>query len=154
MDIARQFRCLVRKCSISDSEDAIYDQYFAFRTVFYMHGSSYSCCRCVYDHEYFTYISDTGDIDLERFYRLAKAVESGYCEHAIKVENKDYLKETKVHFIHVAAALGLEDIVEPLPTHLNGEGLLIQDRFRTSYKRTFAKMDRIINSGSFHTKRL
>ena len=140
---ARQFRCLVRERSVLDSEYSICNQYFAFRTVFYTRGSSYCCCRCAYDHEYLTYISDNGDIDLEKFEKLAKAVESGYCEHAFKVENKDYLEKTKVHFIHVAAALGLEDIVESIVRNLN-------DRSRTSYKRTLAKMDRSIQSGLFH----
>ena len=110
MDIARQFRCLVIENSVTDH--SICDQYFAFKTVFYIRGSSYCCCRCAYDHEYFTYISDTGEIDLKRFDKLAKAVESGYCEHALKVENKEYLKETSVHSIHVAAALGLENKVK------------------------------------------
>lgn len=91
---------------------AICDQYFTFKTVFYRRGASYCCCRCAYDHEYFTYIYDTGDIDLEKFDLLAKAVEIGYCEHAIKVENKEYLKETKVHSIHIASALGIKDMVE------------------------------------------
>ena len=90
-----------------------------------MCGSSYCCCRCAYDHEYFTYIlyiSGNGEIDLVQFDRLAKAVESGYCEHANKVENKEYLKETSVHFIHVAAALGLEDKVEAVVMTLGEKG--------------------------------
>ena len=147
MDVAGQFRCLVIKNSILDL--SVCEQYFAFQTVFYMRGSAYCCCRCSYDHEYFTYISDDGNIDTEKFYRLAQAVESGYCEHAIKIENKEYLKETKVHSIHVAAALGLEDIVESIVTTLKEKGLPIRDRYRIYNKKTIAKGFRINYSGLF-----
>ena len=125
MDIARQFRCLVRDHFISDH--SICDQYFTFQTVFFTLGSSYCCCRCAYDHEYFTYISDTGDIDTEKFDMLAKAVESGHCEHTTKVENEKHLKQTKVYSIHVAAALGLEDMVEAITTHLDTKEPPLQD---------------------------
>ena len=94
--------------------------YFAFQTVFYIQGSSYCCCRCAYDHEYFTYISDNGEIDKDKFEILAKAVECGYCEHAIGVQNKDYLRETKVYAIHVVSALGSEGMVEVIASVLNG----------------------------------
>ena len=147
MDIARQFRCLVIENTVPDH--SICDQYFAFKTVFYTRGSSYCCCRCAYDHEYFTYISDTGEIDLEKFDRLAKAVESGYCEHAIKIENKEYLKETKVHSTHVAVALGLEDIVEFIVATLKEKRLPIRVGYRTYHKRTIAKAVRINYSGLF-----
>ena len=147
MDIARQFRCLVIENSVPDH--SICDQYFAFKTVFYTRGSSYCCCRCAYDHEYFSYISDTGDIDTEKFDMLAKSVERGYCEHAIKIENKEYLKEAQVHSIHIASALGLENIAETIATTVDEKGLPRRDRYRTYYKRTIAKAVRINYSGLF-----
>ena len=64
---------------------------------------------------------------MEKFDRLAKAVESGYCEHTIKVENKDYLKETCVHSIHVAAALGYEDKIEAVVMTLDEKRLPLRD---------------------------
>ena len=64
---------------------------------------------------------------MKKFDRLAKAVESGYCEHTIKVENKDYLKETCVHSIHVAAALGLENKVEAVVMTLDEKRLPQRD---------------------------
>ena len=64
---------------------------------------------------------------MEKFDRLTKAVESGYCEHTIKVENKDYLKETCVHSIHVAAALGLEDKIEAVVMTLDEKRLPLRD---------------------------
>ena len=138
MDNAKQFRCLVTETLIPDR--AICDQYFTFQTVFYTRGSSYCCCRCAYDHEYFTYISDTGEINTEKFDRLAKAVESGYCEHAIKVENRDYLKETSVHSIHVAAALGLEEKVEAVVITLDEKRLPLRDWYLQHCKGTIFQL--------------
>ena len=106
MDSADLFRHLLTTKTLPEKTRSDYE--FGFRTVFYIQGSSYCCCRCAYDHEYFTYISNTGEIDMDNFDKLAKAVECGYCEHAIRVKNKDYLKETKVYATHVLAALGSE----------------------------------------------
>ena len=121
MDSADLFRHLLTTKTLPEKTRSDYE--FGFRTVFYIHGSSYCCCRCAYDHEYFTYISNTGEIDKDKFDKLAKAVECGYCEHAIRFKNKDYLKETKVYATHVLAALGSEDMVEVVASVLDGNGL-------------------------------
>ena len=121
MDVASQLRSLIIDKSIQGISAC--HQYFAFETVFCITGSSYCCCRCAYDHEYFTYISGTGEIDREKLDKLAKAVECGYCEHAKRIRNKDYLKETKVYAIHVVAALGSEGMVDTVVTVLDEEGL-------------------------------
>jgi len=43
-------------------------------------GSEHEC-RCHYDHEYMTYITDTG-IDFDKFSQIAKNVVKGSCRHA------------------------------------------------------------------------
>ena len=148
MDIARQFRRLVIENSISDN--TICDQNFAFETVFYMGRSSYCLCRCAYDHEYLTYISDDGSIDTEKFDMISQAVEIGYCEHAIQVESREYLKETKVHSIHIAAALGLEEMVETILATLNSEWLSQRQLYQTLFNRTMGEVDKIKHSKIFH----
>ena len=136
MDSADIFRHLLTMKTFPDW--TISDYEFGFRTVFYIHGSSYCCCRCAYDHEYFTYISNTGEIDKDNFDKLAKAVECGYCEHAIRVQNKDYLKETKVYATHVLAALG-SDMVEVVGLPKHNSWPPNRNRYGLDYRRTNAK---------------
>ena len=42
-----------------NSETDNLDWIFGFQTVFYTCPYSYRCCGCAFEHEYFTYISDT-----------------------------------------------------------------------------------------------
>ena len=125
MDNAGVFKYLVTNKAFPDLE--IKDHEFKFRTVFRQSGSTYCCCRCAVDHEYFTYISDTGGIDLEKFEILVKAVKDGYCQHTTNENVTQYITETKfnlfsetrVSVYHLAAALGEANVsrqILSLPT--------------------------------------
>ena len=63
------FKYLITNKAFPDSEISEYE--FKFRTVFRQLGSSYCCCRCAFDHEYFTYLSDSGEINEEKFSNLS-----------------------------------------------------------------------------------
>ena len=131
MDNADVFKYFVTNKAFPDSE--IKDHEFKFRTVFRQSGPTYCCCRCAVDHEYFTYISDTGEIDLEKFEILVKAVKDGHCQHTTNENVTRYITETKfnlfsetrVSVYHVAAALGEGNVslqTLSLPTHRRMKG--------------------------------
>ena len=124
MDNAEVFRYLLTNRAFPDNE--IKEWEFKFTTVFNKFGPSYCCCRCAFYHEYFSYISDSGDINLEKFDNLVKAIRDGYCHHTTNVNEKRYLKETKVNVFHIAAALGLEDLSQTLLSYLRNGKLKAQ----------------------------
>ena len=115
--MAEVFRYLLTSKTISDKVMSEYE--FVFKTVFYTCGPSYCYCRCAYDHEYFSYISDTGDVDMGILDRLATVVKDGYCQHTIGLTEKGYLRETRVNVFHIAAALGSEELTETFTSGLN-----------------------------------
>ena len=115
--MAEVFKYLLTSKAIPDK--AISEYEFVFKTVFYKCGPSYCYCRCAYDHEYFSYISDTGDVDMEILDTLATAVKDGYCQHTIGMTEKGYLRETRVNVFHIAAALGSEELTETFTSGLN-----------------------------------
>lgn len=117
MDTAEIFRYLMMEKAIPDKTILNHD--FAFQTVFYKCGPSYCYCRCAFDHEYFSYISDSGDIDIEKFENLREAITNGHCVHTTKVNNRGFLRDTRVNSIHVATALGLEQMAETFVSGLN-----------------------------------
>ena len=95
-------------------EETITDYEFRFDTVFYNDGGSYCYCRCAYDHEYLSYISESGDIDWEKCDTLVQAIKDGKCQHASRVNKKRYLSETRVNVFHIAAVLGSETLSQLL----------------------------------------
>ena len=115
--MAEVFKYLLTSKAIPDK--AISEYEFVFKTVFYKCGPSYCYCRCAYDHEYFSYISDTGDVDMEILDTLATAVKDGYCQHTIGLTEKGYLRETRVNVFHIAAALGSEELTETFTSGFN-----------------------------------
>lgn len=120
MNVAEVFRYMLTKKAIPDK--VISENQFVFKTVFYYKsGPSYCCCRCAYDHEYFSYISDCDDVDMVIFDRLATAVTDGYCQHATGLIEKGYLRETRVNVFHIAAALGSEELMDTLISGLHNE---------------------------------
>ena len=124
MGVAEVFRYLLTNKAFPDK--AISEYEFVFKTVFYKRGQSYCYCRCAYDHEYFSYVSETGDIDMGTFDRLATAVKDGYCQHTIRLIEKEYLRETRVNIFHIAAALGSEELTEAFTSGLHTGPISVQ----------------------------
>ena len=117
MEQAEVFRYLVSKKEIPEQVMLGHD--FDFKTVFHKSGYSYRFCMCAFEHEFFSYISDTGDVDMEVFDKLTNAIKTGHCPHTVNVTDGDYVKETRINSIHVAAALGLEDMTVVLVSGLS-----------------------------------
>ena len=85
---------------------------FSFQTLFYQSIHYYYCCQCSFEHEYIDYVSETRTIDKEMLERVAQNIIDGYCPHTrITFPHKDiresfkHIRETKVHALHIAAAL-------------------------------------------------
>ena len=108
MDAAETFRYLLTNKSIPDEGINVGD--FVFQTVFYKCGPSYCICRCAYDHEFLSYVSDNGDVDVGILDTLTTAIKDGYCQHASKVTDKRYFRETGISINHIAAALDSEEM--------------------------------------------
>ena len=112
MDNADLFRYVLTTKTLP--EETISDYEFRFETVFYNDGGSYCYCRCAYDHEYLSYISESGNIDWEKCDTLVQAIKDGRCQHASRATKKRYLSETRVNVFHIAAALGSETLSQLL----------------------------------------
>ena len=112
MDSADLFRYFLTTKTLPEETISGYE--FRFETVFYNDGGSYCYCRCAYDHEYFSYISESGDIDWEKCDTLVQAIKDGRCQHASRATKKRYLSETRVNVFHIAAALGSETLSQLL----------------------------------------
>ena len=108
MDNADLFKYLLINKAIP--EETISDYEFGFKTVFYGCGPLHCYCRCAYDHEYFSYISERGEIDLAKCDTLATAIKDGHCQHAARVAKKVYLSETRINVFHISAAIGCMDL--------------------------------------------
>ena len=112
MDSADLFRHILTTKTLPEETKLGYE--FRFKTVFYNDGASYCCCRCAYDHEYFSYISESGDIDWEKCEPLVQAIKDGRCQHAARATKKVPLSETMVNVFHISAALGSETLLREL----------------------------------------
>ena len=78
---------------------------FSFQTVFYHTPYSYRLCSCAFDHEYLTYISDSGKINDEIYEKIVYSIENGKCPHAEQVP-EEYLVQTGIYGMHIALAVG------------------------------------------------
>ena len=94
---------------------------FSFQTVFYHTRYSYRCCSCAFDHEYLTYLSDSGKINDEIYERIVYSIKNGKCPHAEHVP-KEYLKQTGIYGIHIAMAIAQTDKghIGSIYSHVNG----------------------------------
>ena len=108
MDAAETFRYLLTNRTIPDKGISVHE--FVFKTVFYKCGPSYCICRCAYDHEFLSYVSDNGDVDVGIVDTLTTAIKDGYCQHASGFTDKSYLRPTGINIYHIAAALDLEEM--------------------------------------------
>ena len=80
---------------------------YPFKTVFYISPHYFCCCDCAYDHEYIDYVSEDGTIDGTKYRKILQSIRVGECPHVDQVDDK-YTRETSIHGIHVAAAVGTE----------------------------------------------
>lgn len=107
MDIKTVFRNLVTNRYMTDFDYAGTE--FSFQTVFYVESRfSYCICSCGFEHEYLDYISESGDIDEEVYQKVVQSIIDGKCPHVDQVP-KEYVRETKIFGIHIAAAVGTEN---------------------------------------------
>ena len=60
------------------------------------------------------------------FDRLATAVKDGYCQHTIRLIEKEYLRETRVNIFHIAAALGSDELTEAFTSGLHTGPINVQ----------------------------
>ena len=119
MDSADLFRHILTTKTLPEKTKLGYE--FRFKTVFYNDGASYCCCRCAYDHEYFSYIAESGDIDWEKCDTLVQAIKDGRCQHAARATKKVPLSETMVNVFHISAALGSETLLPELLSKVEEE---------------------------------
>ena len=97
---------------------------FSFQTVFYHTPYSYCCCSCAFDHEYLTYISDSGKINDEIYERIVYSIENGKCPHAEQVP-EEYLVQTGIYGMHIALAVGnVQAAKGHIETHSQLKGLI------------------------------
>ena len=83
----------------------------SFKTVFHLTQYSYRCCPCSYEYEYLDFLSDTGEIKETMFENVLQSVTNGVCLH-VHGTTKDHVKDTTIHGIHIAAALGTEEVFQ------------------------------------------
>ena len=96
----------------------------SFQTVFYHTPYSFRCCSCAFDHEYLTYISDSGKINDEIYERIVYSIENGKCPHAEQVPEED-LVQTGIYGIHIALAVGnVQAAKHHIDTHSHLNGLI------------------------------
>ena len=135
MDSADLFRHILTTKTLPEETKLGYE--FRFKTVFYNDGASYCCCRCAYDHEYFSYISESGDIDWEKCDTLVQAIKDGRCQHAARATKKEHLSETVVNVFHISAALGSETLLPKLLSKVEEEIELESGSIKSELFRVF-----------------
>ena len=129
MDVRRTFRALLinEPCLTTD-----YTYEFSFQTVFYKspNTGTYCCCPCGFQHEFFSYISEDGDIVEELYSKVIQNIVDGKCPHADDVPNH-FLTKTSVYGAHIAAAVGTPKIVKCVPrtSVLDTSGIFHLDAF-------------------------
>ena len=85
------------------------DYKFSFKTVFYISDFAYCLCTCGYEHEYVTYISESGKIDENSFAKIEQCILAGKCPHVNNAPH-DCIKEASIYGINIAAALGTQNV--------------------------------------------
>lgn len=109
MDIQSTFRNLVINRYMLDFDYV--QTRFAFQTLFYKSAYSYCCCPCGFEHEYFKYITDSGDIDEEMYKKVLSSILNGKCSH-VDEKTPEYITETSVYAIQIAAVVGTEMVFD------------------------------------------
>ena len=106
MDVKQMFRCMVSNQFLPDINYS--NCSFSFQTVFHRTAYSYCCCSCGFEHEYFDYISESGDINEDIYEKIVTSIIDGKCPHVDGVPEK-YIMTSSVHGVHIAAAVGTEE---------------------------------------------
>ena len=109
MNVRDIFRKLATNKFIPDFDYKYYK--LSFQTVFFTSHYKYCCCPCAFDHEWLAYISDKGEINEELYKKVEANLLAGKCLHVDHVSS-DYVRETAVYGIHLAAAVGTEKAVK------------------------------------------
>ena len=109
MDVRDIFRKLTMNAYMPDFDYKHYK--LSFETVFHTNNYKYCCCPCAFDHEWLSYISDGGEINEEMYKKVEANLLAGKCPHVDNVI-PDYVRETAVYGIHIAAAVGTERAVK------------------------------------------
>ena len=125
MDVRDIFRKLTTNKYIPDFDYKNYK--LSFQTVFYTCNYKYCCCPCAFDHEWLTYISDEPQIDEELYTKVEANLLAGKCPHVDDVIS-DYVRETTVYGIHIAAAAGTEKAIKRVLTV--GDGGMLSSIFK------------------------
>ena len=112
-------RCIPSVYSINShlsmsSIDRYYQELnFEFETVSYISTYTYCLCLCGYEHEYATYISDSGEIDKEIYERVVQNIVAGKCPHVDSVP-KGYVNTACINAMHIAVAVNKTFTLEKL----------------------------------------
>ena len=108
MDKGTLFRKLMKNRFIEDIDYK--NALFTFQTVFHKSAICYCCCPCAFEHEFFDYVSDKGEIDEDYLEQIVDRINKGQCPHVCEV-SVEYITETGVNGIHIAAVVGPETVV-------------------------------------------
>lgn len=83
---------------------------FEFRTVYRIAEYSYKMCSCVFEHELFSYLLDSGEVDTVMFEKILKCINDEECPH-VQDADDDFVTKTTVHGMHALAAMGDEKLL-------------------------------------------
>ena len=108
MDKKSLFRNLVTNKYLPDFD--YFTSSFSFQTVFFLSPYSSHCCPCAFEHEYLDYIADCGEIKDDVYEKIVNCITDGKCFH-VDAAPYNYVTETKIYGIHIAAAVGTEEVV-------------------------------------------
>ena len=106
MDIKKIFHNLVSNCYMPEFDYMGHE--FSFETINYTTAYSYCQCACAFEHEYCDYLSPSGIVNDEVYERVVQSVVNGQCPHVTE-ENEEYVRETGIYGIHLAAAVGTKE---------------------------------------------
>ena len=86
------------------------DYVFSFQTVFHTTSNNltYCCCTCAFEHEYFDYIDESGNINKNVLDKIVECIRNGACPH-VDMAPEECVMKTSVNGLHVVAALGSEE---------------------------------------------
>ena len=101
-DKADVFRRLV------EGQDLQINEEFFFQTLFFKSSYSYRCCPCAFQHEFFQYISDEGELEQQILENIVKYIRNKECDH-IEGVSSEFITETSVSARHVYAAVHRSD---------------------------------------------
>lgn len=96
--------CFRRLISCDESLKLSSNHSFYFKTVCYTSNNVTHACVCGYEHEYFDYISRSGDIDKEVFEKICRSLEDGKCPHVDNYED-NVIATTGVTALRIAVAV-------------------------------------------------